>query len=74
MSLSLENKQTNADYIRSMPNHDLADWIAQVLTYHGATLSHPMYDCNKECPLYKCCNDQQSDNIEDWLNQEKVNE
>lgn len=73
---SVENSKqtTNANYIRSMSNHDLADWIAQVLTYHGAIFSHPTHDCDKECPLYKCCNDQPSDNIEDWLNQEKVNE
>ena len=24
-------------------------------------------ECPHECPLYKCRNDQPSDNIEDWL-------
>ena len=63
--------QTNADKIRSLSDYDLADWIAQVLMYHGSFSRRPLTiddnECPRECPLYKCCNDQPSDNIEDWL-------
>lgn len=58
---------TNGDYIRNMSDYDLADWIAKILTYHYWSARHPMDDCNKECPLYYCCNDQPTDNIEGWL-------
>lgn len=61
-------RQTNGDVIRSMNNYDLADWIAKILAYHYWWARHPMDDCDKECPLYKCCNDQPTDNIEGWLN------
>lgn len=63
--------KTNADRIRGKSDYDLADWIAQILTYHGTYSRRPPTiddnDCPHECPLYKCCNDQPSDNIEDWL-------
>ena len=62
---------TNGDTIRSKSDYDLADWIAQILLYHAELYRHIYnnkgHDCNPECPLYKCCNDQPSDNIEDWL-------
>ena len=58
---------TNGDVIRSMSDYDLAEWIAMVLTYHDAFSRHPFESCNKECPLYCCCNDQPTDNIEGWL-------
>ena len=58
---------TNADRIRSMSDYDLADWIAKVLTYHATYVRSDHDDCNHDCPLYKCCNDQPYDNIEDWL-------
>lgn len=59
---------TNGDVIRSMNNYDLADWIAKILTYHGSYVADEYHvDCNTDCPLYKCCNDQPYDNIEDWL-------
>lgn len=61
---------TNYDRIVSKTPEELADWIAVILTYHGAIFSRSMWDCDKDCPLYKCCNDQPSDNIEDWLRQE----
>lgn len=62
----IEKPMSNGDTIRSMSDYDLADWIAKILTYHAPY----SYDdaCPHECPLYKCCNDQPSDNIEDWLN------
>lgn len=60
--------QTNADRIRQMSDEELADWIAQILTYHTRASSDPHKDeCHTDCPLYRCCNDQPSDNIEDWL-------
>lgn len=59
---------TNGDVIRSMSDYDLADWIAKVLTYHGSVVADEYHvDCNTDCPLYKCCNDQPTDNIEGWL-------
>lgn len=63
---------TNGDKIRSKSDYDLADWIAQILLYHGSfsrrqPLTIDDNECPHECPLYKCCNDQPSDNIEDWL-------
>lgn len=58
---------TNGDVFRSMNNYDLADWIAKVLMYHGLVERHPYLNCDKNCPLYKCCNDQPTDNIEGWL-------
>lgn len=61
----IEKPMSNGDKIRSMSDYDLADWIAQILTYHRPFSVDD--DCPHECPLYKCCNDQQSDNIEDWL-------
>ena len=61
-------KPTNGDVIRGMTDYDLADWIAEILTYHGGLYSQrDRFECDQECPLYKCCNDQPSDNIEDWL-------
>ena len=62
---------SNGDEIRSLSDYDLADWIAQILMYHGSFSRRPLTiddnECPHECPLYKCCNDQPSDNIEDWL-------
>ena len=61
-------RQTNGDVIRSMNNYDLADWIAKILIYHGkVALNEYHVDCDKGCPLYYCCNDQPTDNIEGWL-------
>ena len=61
---------TNGDKIRSMSDYDLADWIAEILTYHGAFSSYQDWDFERKCigcPLEKCCNDQPTDNIEGWL-------
>lgn len=67
--LFVEKPMTHGDEIRSLSDYDLADWIAQILTYHSAYVTRAIYEyeCPHECPLYKCCNDQPSDNIEDWL-------
>ena len=59
---------SNADRIRSMTDEELAEWIAKVLTYHTKNVANSWADvCDPQCPLYKCCNDQPYDNIEDWL-------
>lgn len=67
----VEKPMSNGDIIRSMSDYDLADWIAQILMCHGSFSRRPLSlddnECPHECPLYKCCNDQPSDNIEDWL-------
>lgn len=67
----INKPMSNGDAIRSMNDYDLADWIAQILMYHGSFSRRPLTiddnECPHECPLYKCCNDQPSDNIEDWL-------
>lgn len=63
-----KKQKTNGDVIRSMNNYDLADWIAKILIYHEkVSLNEYHVDCDKRCPLYKCCNDQPTDNIEGWL-------
>lgn len=56
--------QTHADRIRAKSDEELADWIAQILTYHNVKM---YVECEKACPLYKCCNNQPYDNIENWL-------
>lgn len=57
-------KTTNADRLRSMTDKELAEWLAEVLFHCSNTI------CDERCPMYKCCCDQPSDNIEDWLKQE----
>lgn len=57
---------TNYEKIIGMNPYDMADWIATILTYCQNSVNY----CSKSCPLYNCCNDQDSDNIEDWLNAE----
>jgi len=64
----VDGARNNGDVIRSMNNYDLADWIAKILIYHGkVALNEYHVDCDKRCPLYYCCNDQPTDNIEGWL-------
>ena len=57
--------QTNADRIRAMSDEELAEWLADILNH--CDNKKPEELCRISCPLYKCCNDQPSDNIEDWL-------
>lgn len=59
---------TNGDKIRTKNNHDLAEWLAQIMDccWNAARYG----ECDEDCPMYNCCNNQLSDNIEDWLNQE----
>ena len=58
---------TNADRIRSMSDEDLADFLCQIVDNCDAGEHN---GCSKNCPLYECCCDQPSDNIEDWLKAE----
>lgn len=68
-------KMTNGDVIRSKSDYDLADFLAAILDncYHLGT-THPMRNCNKDCPMYNCCNNTKLNNIEEWLNQEVEDE
>lgn len=59
-----DEPQTNADRIRAMSDEELADWLGRILVHCDGTEA---IKCMPSCPLYKCCNDQPSDNIEDWL-------
>ncbi len=63
--LFVEKPITNGDVIRSKSDYDLADWIAKILDHCENKMPDEL--CRQSCPLYKCCNDQPSDNIEDWL-------
>lgn len=55
---------TNYDRLVSKSPEELAEWLAEVLFHCSNTI------CDKKCPMYKCCCDQPSNNIEDWLKQE----
>ena len=66
-----DEPQTNADRIRSMTDEELAEWIAEILTFHNVEM---YVECEKACPLYYCCNDQPTDNIEGWLGMEVKHE
>ena len=55
---------TNYDRIVSKSPGELAEWLAEVLFHCSNTI------CDQRCPMYECCCDQPSDNIEDWLKQE----
>ena len=55
---------TNYDRIVSKSPMELAEWLAELLFHCSNTI------CDKRCPMYECCCDQPSDNIEDWLKQE----
>ena len=57
-------KPTHADRVRAMTDEELAEWLAEVLFHCSNTI------CDERCPMYQCCCDQPSDNIEDWLKQE----
>ena len=56
--------QTNYDRIISKSPRELAEWLTEVLFHCSNTI------CDQRCPMYECCCDQPSDNIEDWLKQE----
>lgn len=56
---------TNYHLLISKTPEELAEWIAKILDH--CENKKPEELCRQSCPLYKCCNDQPSDNIEDWL-------
>lgn len=56
---------TNYDRLVSMTPREMASWFAKILDHCENKM--PAELCRQSCPLYKCCNDQPSDNIEDWL-------
>lgn len=60
-----DKEASNADRIRAMSDEELAEWIADILNH--CENKKPAELCRMSCPLYKCCNYQPSDNIEDWL-------
>lgn len=55
---------TNADKIRQMSDEELADFLTAIMDCCGSGA------CGTYCPMWNCCNDQPSDNVEDWLKQE----
>ena len=57
--------QTNYDRIISKTPYELAEWIAKILDHCENKMPDEL--CRMSCPLFKCCNDQPYDNIEDWL-------
>ena len=56
---------TNGDKIRGLDDYELAQWIAGVVFHCSNGL------CEYTCPLYRCCRDQEHDNIMDWLCEEE---
>lgn len=59
---------TNYDRIVSKSPYDLAEFLGQIMDC--CWNSGRCGECDEDCPMYKCCNNQSSDNIEDWLKQE----
>lgn len=53
--------QTNADRIRAMTDEELADFLTAIMDCCGSGA------CGIFCPMWECCCDQPSDNVEDWL-------
>ena len=62
-------KMTNGDKLRAMSDYELAEFLAKIMT-NCYVAAYFRYDCDLDCPMYNCCNNQKSDNIEDWLGQE----
>lgn len=58
-------QMTHYDLLISKTPYELAEWIAKILDH--CENKKPEELCRQSCPMYKCCNDQPSDNIEDWL-------
>ena len=53
--------KTNHDKIVQKTPGEFADWIADILNHCSNGC------CDDSCPMYECCMNQSSDNIEDWL-------
>lgn len=56
---------TNADRIRAMSDAQLAEFLARVTD--KCWRAGQRGECDKDCPMYECCNEQVHDNIEEWL-------
>ena len=66
---------TNGDVIRGMADWELAELLASITDccfYAGQRSERTCGGevCDKFCPLYKCCHNQPSDNIEEWIGKE----
>lgn len=59
---------THIDRIRAMSAANLAEFLAQIMD--NCWNAGRCGECDEECPMYECCNDQSSDNVEEWLKQE----
>lgn len=59
---------TNGDRIRSMTDAQLAEFLALVMDKCWRAGRYE--ECDEDCPLYECCYEQSSDNVEEWLKQE----
>lgn len=59
--------KTNYDLIVSKTPAELACWISEILMYCTNMVQMGKTVCSMNCPLYQCCNDQPTDNIEEWL-------
>lgn len=57
----LEPPTCNADRIRGMTDEELADFLTAIMDCCGNGA------CGTFCPMWKCCYDQPSDNVEGWL-------
>lgn len=62
--------RTNYDRIVSKSPYDLAEFLGQIMDCCWNAGSWGRGECDEDCPMYNCCNNQSSDNIEDWLKQE----
>lgn len=63
-------KITNGYRLRAMSNYELAEFLTEIMDNCFALGHFNRYECNKNCPMYNCCNNQKFDNVEDWLGQE----
>lgn len=71
MSVYINRKLSNADKIRTKNDYDLAVWLSQIMDC--CWNSGRSGECDEDCPMYNCCNNQSSDNILEWLKQEAQN-
>lgn len=54
-------KPTHYDILIRKSPEEFADWLCEIISHCSNNI------CDSGCPMYKCCYDQPSDNIEDWL-------
>lgn len=63
-----ESTLTNEDRIKAMSTAQLAEFLAEIMD--NCWNAGRCGECSEDCPMYKCCNDQFSANIDEWLKQE----